>query len=193
MPYAIAALLLGAQMMSIGFLAELMTAFLGRDADTYSIAERIPPTNLPPTPTRMNRPIDNSSAGESHAGVRRAAYLVLIAVSIGGMLGRVAAVNSVDRIAQRKLKKQGCRDWQIERPFLSGNDRSRWATVRRWSSMAPTSLHDVVTQPGWDTIDMVKHDDQGARVKGRGRAPVYRASRRCWRRFGPANIGSFTS
>jgi glycosyltransferase involved in cell wall biosynthesis len=37
--YAVAAMLLGAQMMSIGFLAEMITAHLGRDEDSYSIAE----------------------------------------------------------------------------------------------------------------------------------------------------------
>jgi dolichol-phosphate mannosyltransferase len=37
--YSLAALLLGAQMMSIGFLAELVTAHMGRDEDSYSIAE----------------------------------------------------------------------------------------------------------------------------------------------------------
>jgi glycosyltransferase involved in cell wall biosynthesis len=42
--YSVAALLLGAQMMSIGFLAELITAYQGRDEDSYSIAER---TGLP--------------------------------------------------------------------------------------------------------------------------------------------------
>ena len=42
--YSVAALLLGAQMMSIGFLAELITAYQGRDEDSYSIAER---TSLP--------------------------------------------------------------------------------------------------------------------------------------------------
>jgi glycosyltransferase involved in cell wall biosynthesis len=41
--YALAALLLGAQMMSIGFLAELITAYHGRDQDNYSIAEQTPP------------------------------------------------------------------------------------------------------------------------------------------------------
>ena len=40
--YALAALLLGAQMMSIGFLAELITAYMGRDPDSYSIAEETP-------------------------------------------------------------------------------------------------------------------------------------------------------
>ena len=38
--YALAALLLGAQMMSIGFLAELVLAYTSRDEDSYSIAEK---------------------------------------------------------------------------------------------------------------------------------------------------------
>ena len=41
--YAVAALLLGAQMMCIGFLAELITAYQGRDEDNYSIAEQTTP------------------------------------------------------------------------------------------------------------------------------------------------------
>src|SRR5205823_4876297 len=40
--YSVAALLLGAQMMSIGFLAELITAYQGREEDSYSIADRTP-------------------------------------------------------------------------------------------------------------------------------------------------------
>jgi dolichol-phosphate mannosyltransferase len=39
--YCLAATLLGGQFMSIGFLAELMTALHGREADTYSVAERV--------------------------------------------------------------------------------------------------------------------------------------------------------
>jgi glycosyltransferase involved in cell wall biosynthesis len=39
--YSLGSLLLGGQMMSIGFLAELITAYHGRDADAYSIAERL--------------------------------------------------------------------------------------------------------------------------------------------------------
>jgi dolichol-phosphate mannosyltransferase len=38
--YSVAALLLGGQLMSIGFLAELIIAYQGRDADTYSIREQ---------------------------------------------------------------------------------------------------------------------------------------------------------
>jgi glycosyltransferase involved in cell wall biosynthesis len=38
--YSVASLLLGAQLLSLGFLAELIVAYTGRDEDTYSIAER---------------------------------------------------------------------------------------------------------------------------------------------------------
>jgi dolichol-phosphate mannosyltransferase len=38
--YSLGAVLLGAQLMSIGFLAELITAYMSRDEDSYSIAER---------------------------------------------------------------------------------------------------------------------------------------------------------
>jgi glycosyltransferase involved in cell wall biosynthesis len=38
--YSVAATLLGAQFMSIGFLAELITAYMGRDRDSFSIAEK---------------------------------------------------------------------------------------------------------------------------------------------------------
>jgi dolichol-phosphate mannosyltransferase len=43
MIYAAAALLLGAQMMSIGFLAELMTAYMSKDQESYSVKERTSP------------------------------------------------------------------------------------------------------------------------------------------------------
>jgi hypothetical protein len=40
--YSAASLLMGSQMMSIGFLAELITAYMGRDENSYSIAEKTP-------------------------------------------------------------------------------------------------------------------------------------------------------
>ena len=46
--YSIAALLIGGQFMSIGFLAELITAHLGRDLDTFSVAERTGEEAEPP-------------------------------------------------------------------------------------------------------------------------------------------------
>jgi glycosyltransferase involved in cell wall biosynthesis len=45
--YAVALVLLGAQFLSLGFLAELMTNLSGREEDRYSVAERTP---LPPQP-----------------------------------------------------------------------------------------------------------------------------------------------
>ena len=38
--YSVAALLLGAQLMSMGLIAELITAYSTRDSDSYSVAER---------------------------------------------------------------------------------------------------------------------------------------------------------
>jgi hypothetical protein len=52
----------------------------------------------------------------------------------------------------------------LRRPFLSANDRSRWATVRALVEPdmrvpgAPYAIDRVVEQPNWDTIDMVQHD-----------------------------------
>ena len=49
--YSLGALLLGAQLMSMGFLAELITAYQVRDTDTYSVAERTPEHADRSTPT----------------------------------------------------------------------------------------------------------------------------------------------
>ncbi len=64
----------------------------------------------------------------------------------------------------------------ILRPFLSANDRSRWCTLRAlverdlWVAAevqtpgggtrfcwVPYAIDKVLAEPGWDTIDMVKH------------------------------------
>jgi len=103
-----------------------------------------------------------TSAAEQDASarLRRGVYLVLIAVALGQLLGRIMAVDSVDllqleesRIKQAvkqyraRLAAQGLKDdelaeavddreaelrdaLQLRRPFLSANDRSRWDTVR---------------------------------------------------------------
>jgi dolichol-phosphate mannosyltransferase len=54
--YALAALLLGAQMMSIGFLAELITAYQGRDEDSYSVVEQLPAPAAPADNTAPRPP-----------------------------------------------------------------------------------------------------------------------------------------
>lgn len=47
--YAVAALLLGTQMLTMGFLAELLTAHNARQIDEYSVAETTDPADKPPT------------------------------------------------------------------------------------------------------------------------------------------------
>lgn len=53
---------------------------------------------------------------------------------------------------------------QLSRPFLSGNDRSRWCTLRALVEPqlrvpgAPYAIDRVIQEPNWDTIDMVKHN-----------------------------------
>jgi hypothetical protein len=136
----------------------------------------------------------NSTIDHDRAGLRKSIYAILIAVSTGMMLGRIFAVDEVDmegleqarfaaRVAERRQqfaargfspaqidqlirREEGQirRKTRVTRPFLSGNDRSRWATLRALveSKMrvpgAPYAIDKVIQEPGWDTIDMVKHD-----------------------------------
>jgi len=97
--------------------------------------------------------------------LRWCAYSLLIALAVGNMTGRILAVNSVDRVLlERHLKRQGRKDWQQQRPFLSANDRSRWLTVRSLVEHGTYAIDDVTAEPLWDTIDMVKHKDRDGQV-----------------------------
>ena len=136
----------------------------------------------------------NSSSEDPRAGLRRSVYLLLIAIGMGAVLGRIVAVDAVDRTAiqdyrikarlgerRDQCQKQGIEGEKLaemldlekerlqtklamRRPFLSGNDRSRWCTVRALVEPemrvegAPYAIDKVIQQSGWDTIDMVKHD-----------------------------------
>jgi len=53
--YSLAALIFGGQMMSVGFIAELVTAYTRRESDSYSIAERTYATDDEPFLDRRNR------------------------------------------------------------------------------------------------------------------------------------------
>ena len=97
---------------------------------------------------------------------------------------------SEDRI-QRELERieAGLRERaRIMRPFLSGNDRSRWCTLRAlvepemrvwrefqqdgktYKQAVPYAIDRVIAQRGWDTIDMVKH---ARKLDGDGREYLY--------------------
>src|SRR5262249_53390648 len=66
MHYGIAALLVGAQFMAIGLLAELMTAYSGREEDTYSIAEHTAPAR-PRPPSAPHTALPAGSQAPHHA------------------------------------------------------------------------------------------------------------------------------
>ena len=121
------------------------------------------------------------------ACLRWGVYVVLIAIAVGNMTGRLLAVNSIDkaqlenyRIGARldrereRLAEEGVEGRQLEdrmaaiearlrdqmqlqRPFLSANDRSRWMTVRSLVEHGTYEIDKIVGQPTWDTIDMVQH------------------------------------
>jgi hypothetical protein len=117
-------------------------------------------TKLPPAKPPVGRQI----VDDPRAPLRRSVYALLIAISVGVMTGRVLAVNSEYQIgAENVLKNQGREDWQKQRPFLSGNDRSRWLTARALVEKGTYAIDQYVTDPktypNWDTIDMVMHQD----------------------------------
>ncbi|MEM9186108.1 MAG: hypothetical protein AAGB00_06370 [Planctomycetota bacterium] len=121
---------------------------------------------------------------------RWAVYSLLIAIATGQMAGRLLAVNSVDlvrleqqRVSQRlesfrsELTEAGVPAEEVEqrvesrrvelqeklrlqRPFLSGNDRSRWLAIRALVEHGTYEIDRVLEEPTWDTIDMVKHPNR---------------------------------
>lgn len=117
-----------------------------------------------------------SPSTDAAAALRKGVYLLLIAVAAGNVTGRLFAVNAVDTIrlekhlnddAAKKHKGDGPpprRD--LQRPFLSGNDRSRWCTVRALVEHGTYRIDEIIAQPNWDTIDMVKHDGRGHPAPG---------------------------
>ncbi len=78
---------------------------------------------------------------------------------------RPYTIDEIEEKLGRKEKELNDKYAVLTRPFLSGNDRSRWCTVRALVEPemrvegAPYAIDKVIQQPGWDTIDMVKHDD----------------------------------
>jgi hypothetical protein len=105
----------------------------------------------------MSSPIEQPRV-DANESLRWGVYGLLIALAVGNMTGRILAVNSVDYARlEGFLKQQGRQDWQKQRPFLSANDRSRWATVRALVEHGTYAIDEIVSQPNWDTIDMVKH------------------------------------
>ena len=131
-------------------------------------------------------------AADPNAPLRWLAYGLLAAAALGGVLGRIGSVASVDRLAlqkrlideavKRRLAGQdpaAPRDAaairaevtetittgkRLLRPFLSGNDRSRWLTIRSLVERGSFAIEDIVVEPGWDSIDAVVHPGSDGRL-----------------------------
>ena len=132
------------------------------------------------------RPIAKLRRGESRARVRHSMYLLLATLGLATVLGRIGAVASVDRLglekklvtdAVAKVKAAGeepdvaaiqariTMEKRLIRPFLSGNDRSRWLTIRALVERGTFAIDELVVEPGWDTIDAVVHPDASGRLR----------------------------
>jgi hypothetical protein len=124
---------------------------------------------------------------DQNVRLRWGIYLILMALALGNMTGRLLAVNSVDKLRieedriQQRLKRERATlvesglagdeldtklavvetqvrdELRLQRPFLSANDRSRWMTVRALVEHGTYEIDNIVGQPTWDTIDMVQH------------------------------------
>lgn len=76
-------------------------------------------------------------------------YALLIAISAGIMVARIARVRSADP--------------KNNTPFLSANDRSRWATIRALGDDGTYAIDQIIFSAkgervrGWHTIDLVRH------------------------------------
>jgi hypothetical protein len=77
------------------------------------------------------------------------AYALFIVLASGIMLARVARVRSPDP--------------KSPTPFLSANDRSRWATIRALADEGTYAIDSIIFDKdgkpllGWHTIDLVRH------------------------------------
>ena len=119
--------------------------------------------------------------------LRTGVYALLIALAAGNMTGRLLAVNSVNRqeaetaainqrmaAAEKKFRADGVRgdllqaklaaarqlierEERRQRPFLSGNDRSRWLAIRAVVDHGTFAIDGILDRHVWNTIDMVQH------------------------------------
>lgn len=60
--------------------------------------------------------------------------------------------------SEEALIKTAVLESNRQRPFLSGNDRSRWLTVRSLVELGTFEINDIVErEPLWDSVDVVSH------------------------------------
>ena len=98
----------------------------------------------------------------------------MIVVGAAGISGRILAVDAVDSSRlEGYLYGIGRPDWQKKLPFLSANDRSRWITIRSLVEHGTYEIDEIIKEPNWDSIDVVKHDEQGRAAPEPGQGHFY--------------------
>ena len=78
--------------------------------------------------------------------------------------GREARAEAGGEADVAAIRARSIREKRLLRPFLSGNDRSRWLTIRALVERGTFAIEDLVVEPGWDTIDAVVHPDPAGRL-----------------------------
>ena len=126
-------------------------------------------------------------ASDQNAALRWGIYVIMFALAMGNMTGRLISVNSVNRAemenhlrnrqmdaVKRELNQQDLSEDQLQarlaeekakidqeiqrqRPFLSANDRSRWLAVRALVELGTFEIDELLDPHVWNTIDMVQH------------------------------------
>jgi len=119
--------------------------------------------------------------GQSRSRLRRSVFMLLATLTLAALLARIGAVSSVNllglekrlvdeavakaaaaglEVDAREIRSRIEREKRLLRPFLSGNDRSRWLTIRALVEKRTFAIDELVVEPGWDTIDAVVHADR---------------------------------
>ena len=89
------------------------------------------------------------SEGGWTTNLRWQVYMLLVVITSGIMTARIVRLDS--------------RDPKSPTPFLSANDRSRWATIRSLGDDGTYVIDDIIFDAkgnrvrGWHTIDLVRH------------------------------------
>src|SRR5438128_8347919 len=97
------------------------------------------------TLTTVVQPAQKQESPAPAARLRWGVYWLLITVSVGGMVGRILSVDTVNREElQKQLAKRGER---IMGPALSANDRSRWCTIRSLVEHGTYEIDSILFPP----------------------------------------------
>ena len=121
-----------------------------------------------------------AGGGDRVTSLRRGTYVILATLALAAVAARIGAVSSVTTWALEKrlvdeavardreaggpgdvgaIRDRIEREKRLVRPFLSGNDRSRWLTVRALVERGTFAVEEIAAEPGWDSIDTVVHAD----------------------------------